>query len=166
MAERAREDAVRTPTEDADELVTALLTASRLLIAVSARSLADVAESLTLPQLRMLVVLEGRGPMNISRLGGRLEVIPSTAMRMVDRLAAAGMLERLADAGTRRETLIGLTDAGRRVVQEVTERRRAEIARIVSTMPRAQRAELVDALRAFTEAGEEPPAPPPGTPDW
>lgn len=155
-----------TTAEDADALVTALLTASRLLIAVSARSLADVAESLTLPQLRMLVVLDGRGPMNISRLGGRLEVIPSTAMRMVDRLATAGMLERLADAGSRRETLIALTDAGRRVVQEVTERRRAEIARIVSTMPPAQRVELVGALRAFTEAGEEPPAPPPATPDW
>lgn len=139
-----------TTAEDADALVTALLTASRLLIAVSARSLADVAESLTLPQLRMLVVLDGRGPMNISRLGGRLEVIPSTAMRMVDRLATAGMLERLADAGSRRETLIALTDAGRRVVQEVTERRRAEIARIVSTMPPAQRVELVGALRAFT----------------
>lgn len=42
-------------------MVTALLTASRLLVAVSARSLAAVEESLTLPQFRMLVVLDSRG---------------------------------------------------------------------------------------------------------
>ncbi|BBJ46050.1 hypothetical protein SSPO_087680 [Streptomyces antimycoticus] len=46
---------------DAEAMVTALLTASRLLVAVSARSLAAVEDSLTLPQFRMLVVLDGRG---------------------------------------------------------------------------------------------------------
>ncbi|MEU6170284.1 MarR family transcriptional regulator [Streptantibioticus parmotrematis] len=140
----------------ADEVVTAVLTASRLLVAVSARSLASVEETLTLPQFRMLVVLDTRGPMNISRLGEHLDVIPSTAMRMVDRLAAAGMLDRAPGSAGRREILISLTAAGRRVVGEATERRRAEIARIVGGMPRAQRAGLIEALQAFTRAGDEP----------
>ncbi len=150
-------DAAREP---ADEVVTAVLTASRLLVAVSARSLASVEESLTLPQFRMLMVLDTRDPMNISRLGEHLDVIPSTAMRMVDRLAAAGMLEREPSAANRREILISLTDKGRSVVREATERRRAEIARIVAAMPKTQRAGLVAALTAFTEAGEEPAARP------
>jgi DNA-binding MarR family transcriptional regulator len=165
-ADAAPERAV-PPVRDADEVVTAVLTASRLLLAVSARSLAEVAESLTLPQLRMLVVLRTRGPMNISRLGGHLDVIPSTAMRMVDRLVAAGMVERLANTGSRREILVRITEDGRRVVGEVTERRRAEIARIVAGMPAAHRSGLVAALREFTEAGEEPSAAqPPEAQGW
>ncbi len=149
-------------SEPADAVVTAVLTASRLLVAVSARSLASVEESLTLPQFRMLVVLDSRGPMNISRLGEHLDVIPSTAMRMVDRLAVSRMLEREPSPATRREILISLTDAGRSVVREATERRRAEIARIVAAMPKSHRAGLVRALTAFAEAGEEPSAHPSG----
>ncbi|UQA96661.1 MarR family winged helix-turn-helix transcriptional regulator [Streptomyces halobius] len=151
------------PSDAADEVVTAVLTASRLLVAVSARSLASVEDTLTLPQFRMLVVLDSRGPMNISRLGEHLDVIPSTAMRMVDRLVAAGMLQREPSPANRRETLISLTGAGRRVVHEATERRRAEIARIVDAMPPAQRAGLVKALQAFSDAGGEPLAREPHT---
>ncbi|MDF3288125.1 MULTISPECIES: MarR family winged helix-turn-helix transcriptional regulator [Streptomyces] len=151
-------DSQQGAAESADEVVTAVLTASRLLVAVSARSLASVEETLTLPQFRMLVILDSRGAMNISRLGEHLDVIPSTAMRMVDRLVAAGMLEREASPANRREVFIDLTDAGRRVVREATERRRAEIARIVAAMPPAQRTGLVAALQAFTEAGGEPTA--------
>ncbi len=162
MPKRVPAKAVQAPTErdggGADEVVTAVLTASRLLVAVSARSLAAVGETLTLPQFRMLVVLDSRGAMNISRLGEHLDVIPSTAMRMVDRLVASGMLAREASEANRREIVVRLTDAGRRVVREATERRRAEIARIVAAMPPAQREGLVGALRAFTEAGEEPQA--------
>jgi DNA-binding MarR family transcriptional regulator len=159
----ALDDSPGAGRESADEVVTAVLTASRLLVALSARSLASVEESLTLPQFRMLVVLDTRGPLNISRLGEHLDVIPSTAMRMVDRLVAAGMLGREPSPATRREILISLTAKGRSVVREATERRRAEIARIVATMPKAQRAGLVAALTAFTEAGEEPVARPSGS---
>ncbi|CAG7606768.1 MarR family winged helix-turn-helix transcriptional regulator [Actinacidiphila bryophytorum] len=152
----ATDDTVPPVSDPADEVVTAVLTASRLLVSVSARSLAAVEETLTLPQFRMLVVLESRGAMNISRLGEHLDVIPSTAMRMVDRLAAAGMLDRAPNPGNRREILITLTSTGRSTVRQATERRRTEIARIVAAMPRSQRAGLVKALQTFTDAGGEP----------
>ncbi|MBS2539761.1 hypothetical protein KGQ20_44170 [Catenulispora sp. NF23] len=42
---------------DVDRVTDAVLTASRLLVAVSARSLNEVEDSLTLPQFRALVVL-------------------------------------------------------------------------------------------------------------
>ncbi|OIV39441.1 MarR family transcriptional regulator [Mangrovactinospora gilvigrisea] len=144
--------------DGADDVAGVVLTASRLLVAISARSLASIEESLTLPQFRMLVVLDSRGPMNISRLGEHLDVIPSTAMRMVDRLVAAGMLEREASPASRRETLVHLTGAGRRTVGRATDRRRREIARVVERMPAEARANLVEALRAFNEAGDEPRA--------
>ncbi len=151
------------PDGAADEVVSAVLTASRLLMAVSARSLTAVEDALTLPQFRMLVLLDSRGAMNISRLGEHLDVQPSTAMRMVDRLVSAGMLDREPNPDNRREIFVTLTDTGRRAVREATQRRRAEIARIVDAMPTAQRAGLVEALQAFSEAGGEPLASDPRT---
>jgi DNA-binding MarR family transcriptional regulator len=139
----------------ADDVVTAVLTASRLLVAVSARSLAAVEEALTLSQLRMLVVLESRGALNISRLGDHLDVIPSTALRMVDRLAGAGMLDRAPNADNRREILVDLTEKGRNTVRRATDRRSTEIARIVAAMPGGLRHALIRGLEAFTAAGEE-----------
>jgi DNA-binding MarR family transcriptional regulator len=141
---------------DADAMVNALLTASRLLVAVSARSLASVEEALTLPQFRMLVVLHTRGPLSLSLLAAELDVQPSTAMRMIDRLVALDMVARGASPTDRRTSSISLTGTGSATVAQATERRRAEIARIVAAMPPAQRQGLVDALRAFSDAGSEP----------
>lgn len=146
---------------DAEDMVSALLTASRLLLAVSAKSLASVEETLTLPQFRMLVALHTRGPLSLSLLAAELDVQPSTAMRMIDRLVAADMVTRVASPTDRRTSSISLTGKGGSTVSQATERRRAEIARIVDAMPRAQRRDLVKALRAFTEAGSEPSVRPP-----
>ncbi|KOV57484.1 MarR family transcriptional regulator [Streptomyces sp. NRRL WC-3618] len=156
MAER------KTPMgdmDDVDAVTRAVLTASRLLVAVSARSLAEVEERVTLPQFRMLVVLSTRGDTKLVTLADLLQVAPSTAMRMVDRLIAAGLAERRLNPANRRETQLGLTEEGRRTVEDVMARRRAEVAGIVARLAPARRAALVDALTAFSEAGGEPPAP-------
>ncbi|OIK07755.1 MarR family winged helix-turn-helix transcriptional regulator [Streptomyces monashensis] len=156
MAER------QTPTgalDDVDAVTRAVLTASRLLVAVSARSLAAVEERVTVAQFRMLVVLSTRGTTKLVELAELLQVAPSTAMRMVDRLISAGLADRQANPANRRETLLRLTEEGRRTVEEVTARRRAEIAAIVERLRPMERLALVEALGAFNEAGGEPPAP-------
>ncbi|MFE6281078.1 MarR family winged helix-turn-helix transcriptional regulator [Streptomyces sp. NPDC057877] len=150
--------------DDVDAVTRAVLNASRLLVAVSARSLAAVEERVTLPQFRMLVVLSSRGATKLVVLAELLGVAPSTAMRMVDRLIAAGLADRQVNPDNRRETLLRLTAEGRRTVEDVTARRRAEIARIVERLAPRQRATLVEALSAFTAAGGEPPAPAPPHP--
>ncbi|WP_406175845.1 MarR family winged helix-turn-helix transcriptional regulator [Streptomyces sp. NBC_00996] len=146
-------------TDDGDAVTRAVLTASRLLVAVSARSLAEVEERVTLPQFRMLVVLSTRGATKLVALAELLQVAPSTAMRMVDRLIAAGLADRQTNPDNRRETLLQLTEEGRRTVEDVTARRRAEIATIVERLRPTQRLALIEALNAFNEAGGEPPAP-------
>ncbi|MDX3641780.1 MarR family winged helix-turn-helix transcriptional regulator [Streptomyces sp. MB09-02B] len=145
--------------DDVDEVTRAVLTASRLLVAISARSLAAVEERVTLPQFRMLVVLSVRGATKLVVLADQLQVAPSTAMRMVDRLIAAGLADRQTNPDNRRETLLRLTDEGRRAVEEVMTRRRAELATVVERLAPRQRAALVDALTAFNAAGGEPAAP-------
>jgi DNA-binding MarR family transcriptional regulator len=146
-------------TDDVDAVTRAVLTASRLLVAVSARSLAEVEERVTLPQFRMLVVLSTRGATKLVTVADLLQVAPSTAMRMIDRLIAAGLADRQTNPDNRRETLLQLTEEGRRAVEDVTARRRAEIAAIVERLVPKQRAALVEALTAFNEAGGEPLVP-------
>ncbi|MEV0068020.1 MULTISPECIES: MarR family winged helix-turn-helix transcriptional regulator [unclassified Amycolatopsis] len=141
---------------DVDAITDAVLTASRLLVAVSARSIAAAGDLITLPQFRVLVILHSRGALNHAALAELLNVTPSTTSRMVDRLTAVGMVARQNSPSSRREILIELTDEGARVVRLVTNRRRREIAKIVAKMPEHARHGLVDVLTAFTEAGGEP----------
>jgi DNA-binding MarR family transcriptional regulator len=146
-------------TEDSLDLITdALLTASRLLVAISARSIAHVDETITIPQFRTLVILSNHGPMNLGTLAGRLGVQRSAAGRMVDRLVAVGLIDRQTNPTSRRELLAALTTRGRQIVRRVTAHRRDEIARIVEAMPAQERRGLVRALTAFTAAGGEPEA--------
>ena len=139
-----------------DDLTDALLAASRLLVAISARSIAEVDESLTIPQFRTLVILSNRGPVNLATLAGLLDVAPSTIGRMVDRLVHAGLIDRQPRPDSRRELIVALTQRGRRIVRSVTARRRREIAHVVSQMQERDRDGLVRALTAFTAAGGEP----------
>jgi DNA-binding MarR family transcriptional regulator len=150
---------------DTDVVADAVLTASRLLIAVSAGSIAAVDETITIPQFRLLVVLRTRGAMNLSLLAEHLGVNPSTTNRMVDRLIAGGLVDRRVNPESRREVLLDLTDTGTYTVTRVTQERRRELARIVSGMPSPRRHQLVEALEAFNEAGGEPPAAEPRD-DW
>lgn len=151
-----RTENVLATDESLDAITDALLTASRLLVAISASSIAAVDDAITIPQFRTMVLLSNRGPTNLATLAGLLGVQPSTIGRMVDRLVSAGLLERSPHPTSRRELLAALTEHGSKVVQEVTRRRRLEIANIVEKMPPAERHGLVRALTAFTAAGGEP----------
>jgi len=141
--------------EDTRQVVEAVLAASRLIVALSARALADVNESLTLPQLRTLVVLADREPLKLADLAAHLGVNPSTALRMADRLSAAALLERQPNPDSRREQLIRLTPAGHDLVRTVMDHRHEEIAALVRHLPSADRAGLVRALRALTGAARD-----------
>jgi len=146
---------ITTSDDGADDLVSALLTASRALVGVSARSLARVEDAVTITQFRTLVVLEGHGDTRLNQLAERVGATPSTALRMVDRLIVARLVTRRENKADRREVLIALTVEGARLVREVTARRRAEIAAIVAAMPQEGRQGVVAALSAFAQAAGE-----------
>lgn len=138
-------------------MVDAVLSASRVLVAVAARSLGDVAEEVTLVQYRALVVLASRGPQRVAALAEALDVTPSTATRMCDRLVRKGLVLRRHEREDRRQVRLSLAPEGRRIVDEVTERRRAEIARLLAAVPASGRRPLVDALRRLAQAAGEVP---------
>lgn len=143
---------------DIEDVTDALLTASRVLVAVAARSLAGVSENVTLAQYRALVVLQSRGPQSLQSLASELQVVPSTATRMCDRLYGKGLIDRVLASEDRREVELSITDAGSSIVSTVTRRRRAELRKIVSDMKPTRRRELVAALEEFAAAAGETPS--------
>jgi DNA-binding MarR family transcriptional regulator len=138
-------------------MVDAVLSASRVLVAIAARSLADAGEEVTLTQYRSLVVLASRGPQGVAALAEAVAVTPPTASRLVDRLVKKGMVRRRTDRQDRRQVRIALTETGRNLIDAVSVRRRQEIAALLATIaPETQRS-VVDALSQLAEvAGEVP----------
>jgi DNA-binding MarR family transcriptional regulator len=140
-----------------DDVVDAVLRASRALVAVAARSIAEVDDSLTLPQYRTLVALGSRGPLTMGALAEDVGVHSSTATRMCDRLVRRGVIAREPSPESRREIIVRLLPAGRRVLHKVTLTRRRAIETIVAKVPDAHRRAMVAALTAFSDAAGEVP---------
>jgi DNA-binding MarR family transcriptional regulator len=140
-------------------MVEAVLTASRVLVAVAARSLADLdgAEDVTLTQYRSLVVLASRGAQGMASLADALGVTPPTASRLCDRLVRKGLVRRRTDRNDRRQVRVALTEAGRRLVDIVMERRRSEIADLLQAVPEEDRRSVVAGLQRLAEAAGEVP---------
>jgi DNA-binding MarR family transcriptional regulator len=115
---------------------------------------ARLAQSPAVPptQLRVLSIIAHSRHVNMSRLAEALDVVPSSASRLCDRLEAAGLLRRVLDPRDRREVRLLLTASAKRLLEELRERRRAALAEVLERMNPAGRQELVRALAAFHAA--------------
>jgi DNA-binding MarR family transcriptional regulator len=140
-----------------ESLIDAVLSASRVLVAVAARSLSDVAEEVTLTQYRTLIVLASRGPQNLVGLAEAVGVTPATATRMCDRLVKKKLIRRQAEKEDRRQVRLALTTKGLGLVTTVTDRRRVEIEAILRALDPFDQRTLVRALNKFAMAAGEVP---------
>jgi DNA-binding MarR family transcriptional regulator len=139
------------------QVTDAVMTASRVLVSVAARSLADHEEEVSLQQYRALIVLASRGPQRPRDLASALGVDPSTATRLCDRLARKRLISRRRAGADRREVRLDLTPKGNRLIDSVTQRRRQEIEHILASVPPSERANLVRAFEVFGKAAGEIP---------
>lgn len=155
-SDRGRVDAGTGATID-DELLDEVLTATRALVAVLTRTLGPLAEDLPAAQYRALVVLASHGPQRLTDLAEHLQVTPSTAGRMCDRLVRKGLVQRRRISADRRIVRVSLSTAGRDALDAATARRRQALAVMLAELsPAAQRA-AADTLRALTAAVGEIP---------
>ncbi|WP_432971035.1 MarR family winged helix-turn-helix transcriptional regulator [Dactylosporangium sp. CA-233914] len=145
------------PAVAAPEAVEALLAASRALVGIAARSLADIDPDVTLPQYRALVVLAARGPQRVADISAELQVAASTGTRMCDRLVRKKLARRSRSSADRRVVRLTLTAAGRRLVQQVTQSRREQLAAVVAATADVWHPAVAPALRAFAAASGELP---------
>lgn len=151
------EPAVLPGSAGAVDVVDAVLGASRVLVAVAARSVAGISQEVTLPQYRALVVLASRGPQRIAELAAALDAGPSPTTRMCDRLMRKQLICRTRVSSDRRGVQVAVTEVGADLVREVTRERRAEIDRILRRLPETDGPAVVAALRAFAAAAGEVP---------
>ena len=154
------------PRAEDVEQVDAVMLAARVLVAITARSMAVMEEQLSLPQWRVLVMVERDGPLNLGAVARGLGVHPSNATRACDRLVAAGLLHRGEDADDRRNLVLTLTAGGSQLVQTVIDHRRTDIQDALGRMPDQQRRELVPLLLAFAQAADESPGSGVSALDW
>lgn len=141
------------PVEDG--AVDATLLASRALLGIVARSILAVLGDVTLPQFRVLVILSATGPLRMGTIASRMGAHPSTLSRSIDRLVAAGWVDREVNRESRRETLVALSSRGRELVDRVTVSRRSEIHRILTGLSPAQQEAVRVAFGEFSLAAGE-----------
>jgi DNA-binding MarR family transcriptional regulator len=102
-------------------------------------------------------VLASRGPQSVAALAEAVAVTPPTASRLCDRLVRKGLIRRREDARDRRAVRLALSKAGRELVDAVTARRRAEIARLLDAVPLDAQRSIVTSLGQLAEAAGEVP---------
>jgi DNA-binding MarR family transcriptional regulator len=115
---------------------------------------ARLAQSPAVPptQLRVLTIIANARHTNMNRLAEALDVVPSSASRLCDRLEATGLLRRVPDPRDRREVRLLPTPSARRLLDDLHTRRRDALAAVLERMSPADREALVRALRAFRTA--------------
>ncbi len=146
------------PTKDLDKsdgYLERLERATRGLLALNVSVLERMEKRIGLAPLRALQSLERLGPSLVTELGVDLDLLPSTASRLSDRLAEAGYITRRVSPTNRRATLLELTDAGRKVLDELIELRIVAFGEVVERMTKADRTALIKGTQAFTNAHRE-----------
>ncbi len=138
------------PARDDDTL----LKASKVISAAVAHSLARVEDQVSVPGLRVLVMVHDQGTMNLTSVAEGLGVNASSASRTCDRLVLAKLLDRRDNASDRRHVSLTLTPRGRRFVEDVMTERQAVLNSVVDAMAPAARKSLMAGLKAFVKAAE------------
>jgi DNA-binding MarR family transcriptional regulator len=142
-----------------DEVVEAVLQASRAMVSLAEASVRHVSDDVTIAQYRTLVVLATTGPCRLGTLAQTIGVNPSTTTRMCDRLVRKGLMTRSRDRLDRRETELALTESGRRLVTDVTASRRSIVESVLDVIPADERRGLVRSLKLLARVVSEAPEP-------
>lgn len=107
--------------------VTSIMRAQQLLLARIDAELRELELTFARYELLMLLVFSQRGALPLSVIGSRLQVHPTSVTSAVDRLERQGLVQRLPHPTDRRTKLAELTDAGRALALEASERLNASV---------------------------------------
>jgi len=129
--------------------------AARVFSAVTAESIAQAGDSVTLPQLRVLTLTATRGALSNGEIASALGVHISNASRLCERLVQAGLLARRDSPSDRRQVQLTITERGTQLLETVTDHRRAVFTEVLDLLPASQQAALSDALADFTRAADQ-----------
>lgn len=139
---------------DAEDVET-MLSAARVFAAITAESLAQAGEDVTLPQLRVLVLTSLAGTVTPTNVAEALDVHLSSASRICERLVQAGYLDRRTPPRDRRQVELTLTASAQDLLARVISHRRQVFRRLLAGVETEERRRLVQALTTLVQAAAE-----------
>jgi DNA-binding MarR family transcriptional regulator len=106
----------------------------------------DDALGLPAPQLSALSVIVFAGPVTLGALASAEQVRPPTITRLVDKLEAAGLVDRVPDPVDRRISRVEATAKGVKLLYDGRRRRVASLAASLRDLPAKERSALSKAV--------------------
>ena len=139
-----------------------LADASRLLRRRFEQEVRDI--PMTSAQLQILGRLKRNEGIGQAALAALLDIEPMTLSRHVDRMEAAGLVERRQDPGDRRARQLFTTEKSRALIEPMRARATAVYAQVQAGLSEAERAALVSALELIIRnlSATDPAAAPEG----
>lgn len=107
--------------------VTSVMRAQQIMIARVEEVLKPFGLTFARYELLTLLHFTRSGALPMAKASARLQVHPTSVTNAVDRLEAAGLVRRTPHPSDRRATLVELTDDGRALAIEATEKLNAEV---------------------------------------
>lgn len=138
-----------------EELAEVLVDLSRTFTGMAIRSVSAAPVEVTVPQHRLLVLLETVGPLGVGALAGELGVDPSNGTRLCDRLEQLGLVERRRRTTDRRAVTVHLTPAGRDLLDVVSTYRRRELLAVLADIDDDDLAPMTDLFARFATASRD-----------
>jgi DNA-binding MarR family transcriptional regulator len=139
---------------DADGDDEVLLATVRLAMGISVHAADEVASGVSSTQLRALTLLNAAPGSNLGRLAEAMGVALSTASRLVERLVAAGLVDRRTSDVNRREVSLRLTEDGASTLSRYDAIRLDGMRRVLERLPEADRETVLAGLRVLAQANE------------
>ena len=152
--ELARANWVRHGWEEAADgmaLVTSVMRVQQVFLARIEAILRPHGLTFARYEVLRLLAFTRRGVMPVGKIGERLQVHPASVTNAVQRLEADGLVRRSANPNDGRSILAEITDPGRRLVEQCTERLNAEVFAVVP-IPSAQQGRAFRALKGVRKA--------------
>jgi DNA-binding MarR family transcriptional regulator len=146
-----------TEGSDRDDQIEAVIEALSSLWDKDAHDVPEwVAQELTFSQMRLLFLLSRNGPAPMSRIAEWLGVGLPTASGTVERVERHGLVSRQHRLDDRRVVDCGLTDAGRRLIDEISGTRlemMRQLLRVLNADELTQMARLITAMLGRMKSG-------------
>lgn len=152
--ELARDNWVRhgwAESADGMALVTSIMRVQQVFLARVETILRPFGLTFARYEVLRLLAFSRSGVMPVGKIGERLQVHPASVTNAVQRLEADGLVVRSANPNDGRSVLAAITDDGRQLVDECTDRLNAEVFSIVP-IPAGQQQRTFNALKGVRKA--------------
>lgn len=116
--------------------------------------------NLTMPQLKVVLLLGSYGSAPVSWLAARMGVSPPNVTGILDRLEQHGCVRRTNDPRDRRVVRVVLTEEGEQLLRDLQAPGQGGVLRVIAGMARADRAALHRGLAALLDAASVAHGPP------